>query len=120
MTSIPIAGWQTSAQSPPKRTAHGGSIPLSKDAQLRPAEAMFRTWHVELPRWYSLNDVLEPPLWRSTELQLRERGEKHCPRVNDLIRVVAVDGDAFFKIDAINGGYRLSFYCGQMPTREAS
>jgi hypothetical protein len=103
-----------------KRTSDGRLIPLSKDCQLKPAESAFRIWYIELPGRYSLNDALEPALWRSVELFLRERGEKHCPRASDLIRITAADGDAIFKIEAVDRGYRLSLYCGQMATQEAS
>jgi hypothetical protein len=117
MTSIPVAEWQTSVQPPPKRAADGGLIPLSKDTQLRPAEAMFRIWQVDLPGCYSIHDALEPALWRSVELFHRE---KHSPRASDLIRIIAADGDAIFKIEAVDRGYHLSLYCGQMPTHGAS
>ena len=105
---------------PNSRTGDGKLIPLSKDCQLKPAEAAFRIWRVDLPGRYSLNDALEPALWRSVELFLRERGEKHCPRANDLIRITAADGDAILKVATVDRGYHLSLYCGQMPTRAVS
>jgi hypothetical protein len=97
------------------RTKDGLLIPLPV-RQI--AAANFQTWVVSIPRQYTLDDLLDPSLWRQVELAHQARTGRPSP--GDLVRAIAEDGtfDAFFVIQAVERGYRLQYSHGRLPDGE--
>jgi hypothetical protein len=98
---------------PPSRTADGKVIPLPNSHQI--PLATFATWSVNIPRQYSIDDLLDLALWRTVEIALQARTGR--PKPGDLIRCIAEDGsyDAFLVIQEVNRGYRLIYSHGRLP-----
>jgi hypothetical protein len=106
------AEWNAARQ-PASRREDGRVVPLSQNHPL--AVATYQTWTANIPSQYSIDDLLDPALWRNVEIALQARTGR--PKPGDLVRCTAADGsyDAWFVIRAVERGYQLVYSHGRLP-----
>jgi hypothetical protein len=102
---------------PPSHAADGRLMPLAAGS-LRPAEAVYQTWHAVVPDQYTLSDACQPEFWRKVHLHIP--GNRR-PAPGDFVRLVSASGafDAVCTIETIDRGYALRFHHGRLPEQDA-
>jgi hypothetical protein len=102
---------------PPTRGSDDRLIPLTAGS-LRPAEAVYQTWHAVVPPQYVLEDACEPDFWRTVHLHIV--GNRR-PAIGDFVRLVSASGafDVVCTIEAVDRGYTLRFHHGRLPEQDA-
>jgi hypothetical protein len=105
---------------PPSHGKDDRLVPLPRGG-MRPAEAVYQSWHAVIPRQYSFQDACSPDVWRNIHLHMV--GNKP-PNVGDFVRLVSASGafDAVCTVCTVEcggRGFTLRFHHGWVAEQDA-